>query len=158
MSSANSIKVSVSDIRYAGGWSTSSIVLEATHIDFSMPNSKAAYVFFGRLKSYTPVERLKGALVTTTVKIASASETVKIHSHNGTCTWSTVGNSEDNHYHDVKTNSSLIAVTSNQKQRSSVMIFPTGIDGKIVGVPHERQIPSRTGTLCFGKSIIMMLV
>jgi hypothetical protein len=55
-SAANAIKVHLNDIRYAGGWSTNSTVLEAKYIDFSMPPSKAAYIFFGHLKRDTPFE------------------------------------------------------------------------------------------------------
>ncbi len=42
------------DIRYSGGWSTNSNVLEAKYIDFAMAPSKAAYIFFGHLKRDKP--------------------------------------------------------------------------------------------------------
>ena len=51
---ANAIKVPINDIRYAGGWSTNSTVLESKYIDFAMARSKAAYIFFGHLKWDTP--------------------------------------------------------------------------------------------------------
>ncbi len=53
---ANAIKVPLDDIRYAEGWSTNSIVLKAKYIDFAMPPSKAACIFFGHLKRHTPSE------------------------------------------------------------------------------------------------------
>jgi hypothetical protein len=53
---ANAIKVPLNDIRYAGGWSTNSTVMEAKYIDFAMPPSKTAYIFFGHLKRDTPAE------------------------------------------------------------------------------------------------------
>jgi len=53
-SAANAIKVPISDIRYAGGWSTNSTVLESKYIDFAMAPSKAAYILFGQLKRDTP--------------------------------------------------------------------------------------------------------
>ena len=56
-SAANAIKVSLSDIRYFGGWSTNSLVLEAKYIDFAMAPSEAAYIFFGHLKRDAPRER-----------------------------------------------------------------------------------------------------
>ena len=56
-SAANAIKVALTDIRYAGGWSTNSTVLESKYIDFSMPASRAAYIFFGHLKRDTPSEQ-----------------------------------------------------------------------------------------------------
>ena len=55
-SAANAIKVHLNDIRYAEGWSTNSTVLEAKYIDFAMPPSRAAYIFFGYLKRDTPFE------------------------------------------------------------------------------------------------------
>jgi hypothetical protein len=51
---ANAIKVPINDIRYAGGWSTNSTVLESKYIDFAMALSNAAYIFFGHLKRDTP--------------------------------------------------------------------------------------------------------
>ena len=56
-SAANAIKVHLNDIRYAEGWSTNSTVLEAKYIDFAMPPSRAAYIFFGHLKRDTPFEQ-----------------------------------------------------------------------------------------------------
>jgi hypothetical protein len=53
-SAANAIKVPLNDIRYAGGWSTNSTVLESKYIDFSMAPSKAAYICFGHLKRDIP--------------------------------------------------------------------------------------------------------
>ncbi len=55
VSVANSIKVPLNDIRYSGGWSTNSNVLEAKCIDFAMAPSKAAYIFFGHLKQDKPL-------------------------------------------------------------------------------------------------------
>ncbi len=54
-SAANSIKVPLNDIRYSGGWSTNSKVMEAKYIDFAMAPSMAAYIFFGHLKRDTPL-------------------------------------------------------------------------------------------------------
>ncbi len=54
-SAANAIKVPLTDIRYSGGWSTNSNVLEAKYIDFAMAPSKAAYIFFGHLKRGKPL-------------------------------------------------------------------------------------------------------
>ncbi len=51
-SAANAIKVPINDIRYAGGWSTKSTVLESKYIDFAMAPS--AYIFFGHLKRDIP--------------------------------------------------------------------------------------------------------
>ena len=59
-SAANAIKVPINDIRYAGGWSTNSSVLEKKYIDFSMAPSKAAYTIFGHLKRDTPAARQGG--------------------------------------------------------------------------------------------------
>ena len=56
-SAANAIKISLNDIRYAGGWSTNSTVLEAKYIDFAMAPSEAAYVFFGHMKRDTPQDK-----------------------------------------------------------------------------------------------------
>jgi len=55
-SATNAIKVPLNDISYAGGWSTISKALEAKHIDFAMPPSKSAYIFFCHMKRDTPVE------------------------------------------------------------------------------------------------------
>ncbi len=60
-SAANAIKVPLNDIRYAGGWSTNSTGLESKYIDFSMPPSKAAYIFFGHLKRDTPAAQQDGS-------------------------------------------------------------------------------------------------
>ena len=46
-STANAIGVRLTDIRYAGGWSTISTVLEAKYIDFAMLPTPAARLFFG---------------------------------------------------------------------------------------------------------------
>jgi hypothetical protein len=51
---ANAIKIAINDFCYAGGWWTSSTVLEAKYIDFAMAPSEAAYVFFGHMKRDTP--------------------------------------------------------------------------------------------------------
>ena len=48
-SAANAIGVRLTDIRYAGGWSTNSTVLEAKYIDFAMQPTPAAWIFFGWL-------------------------------------------------------------------------------------------------------------
>ena len=48
-SAAYAIKVPLADIKYAGGWSTTSTVLEAKYIDFSMEPTRAAFLFFGHL-------------------------------------------------------------------------------------------------------------
>ncbi len=61
VSAANAIKVPLNDIRYAGGWSTNSTVLESKYIDFSMAPSKAAYTFFGHLKRDTPAAQQDGS-------------------------------------------------------------------------------------------------
>ena len=53
----NAIEAPLNDIRYAGGWSTNSSVLEAKYIDFAMAPSYAAYIFFGHLKRDTPTAR-----------------------------------------------------------------------------------------------------
>jgi hypothetical protein len=60
-SAANAIKVPLNDIRYAGGWSTNSTVLESKYIDFAMAPSKAAYTFFGHLKRDTPAAQQDGS-------------------------------------------------------------------------------------------------
>jgi hypothetical protein len=44
----------LTDIRYAGGWSTNSMVLESKYIDFTMRPTHAALLFFGYLKKDTP--------------------------------------------------------------------------------------------------------
>ena len=48
-SAAYAIGARLMDIRYAGGWSTSSTVLEAKYIDFTMRPSPVAWIFFGYL-------------------------------------------------------------------------------------------------------------
>jgi hypothetical protein len=48
-SAANAIGARLPDIRYQGGWSTNSSVLEANYIDFAMQPSQAARLFFGYL-------------------------------------------------------------------------------------------------------------
>ncbi len=53
---ANAIKVPLNDIRYSGGWSTSSNVLKSKYINFAMAPSKAAYIFFRHLKRDTPLD------------------------------------------------------------------------------------------------------
>ncbi len=55
-SAASSIKVPLNDIRYSGGWSTNSNVLEAKYIVFVKAPSKAACVFFGHLKRDKPLD------------------------------------------------------------------------------------------------------
>ena len=51
---AYAIKAPLIDIRYAGGWSTNSTVLESKYVDFTMRPTQAALVFFGYLKKDTP--------------------------------------------------------------------------------------------------------
>ena len=58
-SAANAIKIPLNDIRYAGGWSTNSTVLEAKYIDFAMAPSEAAFVFFGHMKRDTPQDEIR---------------------------------------------------------------------------------------------------
>jgi hypothetical protein len=53
-SAAYAIKVHLNDIRYAGSWSTKSIVLESKYVDFTMKPTKAALMFFGYLKKDGP--------------------------------------------------------------------------------------------------------
>ena len=53
-SDAYAIKVRLTDIRYAGGWSTISTVLESKYVDFTMRPTKAALLFFGYLKKDAP--------------------------------------------------------------------------------------------------------
>ena len=53
-SAAYAIGARLTDIRYAGGWSTNSTVLEAKYIDFTMRPSPAAWIFFGYLYRGTP--------------------------------------------------------------------------------------------------------
>ena len=51
---AYAIDARLTNIRYAGGWSTNSSVLEAKYIDFTMRPSPAAWIFFGYLYRGTP--------------------------------------------------------------------------------------------------------
>ena len=53
-SAAYAIGAKVTDIRYAGGWSINSTVLEAKYIDFIMRPSPAACIIFGYLYRGTP--------------------------------------------------------------------------------------------------------
>ncbi len=53
-SAAYALQVILTDIRYAGGWSTISTVLESKYVDFTMRPAKAAFLFFGYLKKVTP--------------------------------------------------------------------------------------------------------
>ncbi len=53
-SAAYAIKVPLTDIRYAGGWSTSSTVLESKYIEFTMRPTQATLLIFGYLKKDTP--------------------------------------------------------------------------------------------------------
>ena len=53
-SAAYAIGARLTDIRYAGGWSNNSTVLEAKYIDFTMRPSRAAWIFFGYLYKGTP--------------------------------------------------------------------------------------------------------
>ena len=53
-SAAYAIKVRLTEIRYAGGWSTSSTVVESKYVDFTMRPTKAALLFFGYMKKDAP--------------------------------------------------------------------------------------------------------
>ena len=53
-SAAYAIKVPLSDIRFAGGWSTNSTVLEGRYVDFAMQPTGAAHLFFGHLLKECP--------------------------------------------------------------------------------------------------------
>ena len=53
-SAACAIGARLTDIRYVGGWSTNSTVLEAKYIDFTMRPFPAAWIFFGYLYRGTP--------------------------------------------------------------------------------------------------------
>ena len=53
---ANAIGVHLTDIRYAGGWSTNSTVMEAKYIDFAMLPTTAARLFFGYMCKGAPYE------------------------------------------------------------------------------------------------------
>ncbi len=54
VSDVYAIKVPLTNIRYAGGWSTNSTVIESKYIDFTMRHTYAALLFFGYLKKDTP--------------------------------------------------------------------------------------------------------
>ena len=49
-SAVYAIKVRLTDIRYGGGWSTNSTLLESKYVDFNMRPTKAALLFFSYLK------------------------------------------------------------------------------------------------------------
>ncbi len=53
---AHAIGARLTDIRYAGGWSTNSNVLESKYIDFAMLPTPAARLFFGYLCKGAPHE------------------------------------------------------------------------------------------------------
>jgi hypothetical protein len=53
-SAAYAIKVRLTDIRYAGGWSMNSTVMESKYVDFTMRPTKAALLFFGYLRKDSP--------------------------------------------------------------------------------------------------------
>jgi len=53
-SAANGIGARLIDIRYQGGWATSSNFLEAKYIDFTMQPSAVARLFFGYLCKGNP--------------------------------------------------------------------------------------------------------
>ncbi len=55
-SAANAIGACLTDIRYVGGWSTYSTVLEAKYIDFATMPTPAAHLFFGYMCKGTPHE------------------------------------------------------------------------------------------------------
>ncbi len=52
-SATYAIKVPLTDIRYARGWSTNSTDLESKYIDFTMRATHAALLFFSYLKKDT---------------------------------------------------------------------------------------------------------
>jgi hypothetical protein len=54
-SAANAIGVQLPAIRYMGGWSTHTTVLEEKYIDFSMQPTPAAWIFFGWLHKGEPL-------------------------------------------------------------------------------------------------------
>ncbi len=54
VSAAYAIGARLANIRYAGGWSTNSTVLEAKYIHFTMRVSPAACIFFGYLYKGRP--------------------------------------------------------------------------------------------------------
>ncbi len=53
---AHAIGAHLTDIRYAGGWSTNLTVLESKYIDFTMQPSEGARLFFGFLLKPYPRE------------------------------------------------------------------------------------------------------
>ena len=53
-SATYAVKVPLTDIRYAGGWSTNYVVQDSKYIDFTMRHAKAALLFFGYMKKDTP--------------------------------------------------------------------------------------------------------
>ncbi len=55
-STANAVGACFTDIRYVGGWSTNSIVMEAKYIDFAMLPTPAARLFLGYLCKGAPCE------------------------------------------------------------------------------------------------------
>ncbi len=55
-SASNAIGARLTDIRYAGGWSTNSTVLEAKYINFAMLPTPATRLFFGYLCKNAPSE------------------------------------------------------------------------------------------------------
>ena len=52
---AYAIKVPLTDIRYAGGWSTSFTILESKYVDFIRRPTMVALLFFGYLKKDAPI-------------------------------------------------------------------------------------------------------
>ena len=55
-SAANAIGARLTGIRYVGGLSTNSTILEAKYIDFAMLPTPAARVLFGYLRKDAPSE------------------------------------------------------------------------------------------------------
>ena len=53
---AIAIGARLTNIRYVGGWSTNSTVLEAKYIDFAMLSTPASRLFFGYMYKGTPHE------------------------------------------------------------------------------------------------------
>ncbi len=53
-SAAYAIKAPLTDIRYAGGWSTSSTDLESKYTDFTMRPTNAALLCLGYMKKDIP--------------------------------------------------------------------------------------------------------
>ncbi len=54
-SAVNAIGVQLPAIRYTGGWSTHTIVLELKYINFSMQSTPTAWIFFGWLRKGRPI-------------------------------------------------------------------------------------------------------